>query len=131
MATTGRGWFLPAPYPLRESKDFHIKSQTVRFLGTKSYLCGFVPVQKSSLELSPLGGVRSQGRPARAAMEWPGDDTSGGITIRPGMGVRVLTRLKRWGGVFADQLPSVGWTSIHGGHAGCVVGSPGENGGKI
>jgi hypothetical protein len=46
---------------------------------------------------SPSGGVRSQGRPVRAAMKWPGGDTSGGITIRPGMGARVLTRLKRWG----------------------------------
>ena len=45
----------------------------------------------------PVGGVRSQGRPVRAAMEWPGGDTAGGITIRPGMCVRVLTRLKRWG----------------------------------
>jgi hypothetical protein len=36
----------------RESKGFHPKSQTVRFVGTKSSLCGFVPVQKSSLELS-------------------------------------------------------------------------------
>jgi hypothetical protein len=52
MATTGRGWLWPAPYPLRESKGFHIKSQTVRFFGTKSYLCGFVPVQKSPLEPS-------------------------------------------------------------------------------
>jgi len=36
----------------RESKGFHIKSQTVRFFGIKSSLCGFVPVQKSSLALS-------------------------------------------------------------------------------
>jgi hypothetical protein len=64
-------------------------------------------------------------------MEWPGGDTSGGTTMRPGMGVRVLTRLKRWGWVFADQLLSVGWTTLHGGQAGCVVGSPEENGGKI
>jgi hypothetical protein len=46
---------------------------------------------------SPAGEVRSQGRPVRAAMEWPGDDTSGGITIRPGVCVRIRTRLKRWG----------------------------------
>jgi hypothetical protein len=46
---------------------------------------------------SPSGGVRSQGRPGRAAMQWPGGETSGGMTMRPGMGARVLTRLKRWG----------------------------------
>jgi len=53
---------------------------------------------------NPLGGVRSQGRPVRAAMEWPGDDTAGGITIRPCMCARVLTRLKRWGWVFRNNL---------------------------
>jgi hypothetical protein len=37
-------------------------------------------------------------------MEWPGGDTSGGITIRPYMGVRVLTRLKRWGWVLMNNL---------------------------
>ncbi len=45
----------------------------------------------------PSGGVRSQGRPARGGVEVARRDTSGGITIRPCMCVRVLTRLKRWG----------------------------------
>jgi hypothetical protein len=68
----------------------------VRSVWTKSYPCGFVPVRKSRLELSS-GGVGSQGRPARAASKWPGRDTSGGITIRPCVCARVLTRLKRSG----------------------------------
>ena len=38
--------------------------------------------------------------------------------MRPCMGVRVLTRLKRWGSVSVNQPLSVGWTIIHGGHAG-------------
>jgi hypothetical protein len=37
-------------------------------------------------------------------MEWPGGDTSGGITIRPCLCVRVLTRLKRWGWVSMNNL---------------------------
>jgi hypothetical protein len=44
-----------------------------------------------------LGGVRSQGRPVRAASKWPSRDTLGGPTIRPCMYARVLTRLKRSG----------------------------------
>ena len=51
--------------------------------------------------------------------------------MRPCMCVRVLTRLKRWGWVSVDQPLSVGWTTIHGGHAGGVVGSPGEKGVNI
>ena len=68
---------------------------------------------------SPSGGVRSQGRPVRAAMEWPGGDTSGGITIRPCMCARIRTRLKRrgwgtnlslWGGrVSTEDIPGAWW----------------------
>ena len=130
MAPTGRGWLRPAPYPLRESKDFHTKSQTVRFFGTTSSLCGFVPVQKSRLELSSEG-YAARVVPSGAASKWPGRDTPGGTTIRPCMCARVLTRLKRWGWVAVDQPFSVGRTTIHGGHAGCLVGSPGENEVKI
>jgi hypothetical protein len=46
-----------------------------------------------------LGGVRSQGRPVRAASKWPSRDTPGGLTIRPCMCARILTRLKRSGWV--------------------------------
>jgi hypothetical protein len=47
-----QGWAAAHRQRSRESKDFHVKSQTVRFIRTTSYLCGFVPVQKSRLELS-------------------------------------------------------------------------------
>ena len=68
---------------------------------------------------SPAGGVRSQGRPVRAAMEWPGDATAGGLTIRPCLCARIRTRLKRrgwettlslWGGrVSTEDRPGAWW----------------------
>jgi hypothetical protein len=59
---SGRGsvglWPAPQLGRWRESKGFHVKSQTVRSVWTKSYLCGFVPVQKSRPELSCRRGTQ-------------------------------------------------------------------------
>ncbi len=83
-------------------------------------VCAGSSLYRSHGPNSPRGGVRSQGRPARAATKWPGRDTPGGVTLRPLVCARVLTRLKRRGWM-VQPLP-VGWTTIHGGHVGVLGG---------
>jgi hypothetical protein len=111
----------------RESKGFHVKSQTVRFVWTKSSLCGFVPGQKLRRELSSGRGRQ------------PGSSRKGGVAVarRQSCGGYHDAAWQVRQGPHASEAPravfrslSVGWATLHGGHAGCVVGSPEEQGGR-